>query len=149
MTELDRTFKVNDRDVIAETIDGEVLILNLKTGVYYSAEGTAAAVWQQMMQHLSTRQIVEGLCRRYGATPDEVEGSVLSFIGELKTEELVLEAGPASNSQLSTPETQPDGGNNFTQPSLKKYTDMQELLLLDPIHEVDEAAGWPVAKPEA
>ena len=25
---------------------------------------------------------------------------------------------------------------------LGKYTDMQELLLLDPVHEVDEA-GWP------
>ena len=28
---------------------------------------------------------------------------------------------------------------------MEKYDDMQELLLLDPIHEVDEA-GWPVKK---
>jgi hypothetical protein len=27
-------------------------------------------------------------------------------------------------------------------PVLNKYTDMQDLLLLDPIHEVDER-GWP------
>jgi hypothetical protein len=148
MTDLDRTFKVNERDVIAETIDGEVLILNLKTGVYYSAEGTAAAVWEQMMRQLSARQIVEGFCGRYAAAWDEVEGSVLRFIDELKVEELVIDAGAASNGQLSAAETQRDS-NNFLQPSLKKYTDMQELLLLDPIHEVDEAAGWPVAKPEA
>jgi hypothetical protein len=30
---------------------------------------------------------------------------------------------------------------------LNKYTDMQDLLLLDPIHEVD-AAGWPSTKVE-
>jgi hypothetical protein len=30
----------------------------------------------------------------------------------------------------------------FVAPVLDKYTDMQELLLLDPIHEVD-ASGWP------
>jgi len=29
---------------------------------------------------------------------------------------------------------------------LQKYTDMEELLQLDPIHEVDKF-GWPSAKP--
>jgi hypothetical protein len=33
-------------------------------------------------------------------------------------------------------------------PVLEKYTDMQELLLLDPIHDVEEA-GWPKARPAA
>ena len=32
---------------------------------------------------------------------------------------------------------------NFERPKLGKYTDMQDLLLADPIHEVDEQ-GWPV-----
>ena len=32
-------------------------------------------------------------------------------------------------------------------PLLQKFTDMQALLLLDPIHEVD-SAGWPQPKPE-
>ena len=30
----------------------------------------------------------------------------------------------------------------FEFPIIEKFTDMQELLLLDPIHEVDEK-GWP------
>jgi hypothetical protein len=30
-------------------------------------------------------------------------------------------------------------------PLLRKYTDMRDLLLLDPIHDVDEQ-GWPVRK---
>ena len=34
----------------------------------------------------------------------------------------------------------------FNAPVLNKYTDMQDLLLLDPIHEVD-ATGWPSIKP--
>jgi hypothetical protein len=33
-------------------------------------------------------------------------------------------------------------GGSWAEPVLDKYTDMQELLLLDPIHEVDDA-GWP------
>jgi hypothetical protein len=30
---------------------------------------------------------------------------------------------------------------------LNKYSDMQELLLLDPIHDVDDA-GWPKPNPD-
>ena len=37
---------------------------------------------------------------------------------------------------------------SFEAPILHKYTDMQDLLLLDPIHEVDEA-GWPSVKPDS
>jgi hypothetical protein len=33
----------------------------------------------------------------------------------------------------------------FVPPSLAKFQDMQDLLLLDPIHETDEP-GWPARK---
>jgi hypothetical protein len=32
----------------------------------------------------------------------------------------------------------------FAEPALEKHTDMQDLILLDPVHEVD-ARGWPHA----
>ena len=37
----------------------------------------------------------------------------------------------------------PDGP--FTAPVVEKYTDMAELILLDPVHDVS-ALGWPDAK---
>ena len=36
----------------------------------------------------------------------------------------------------------------FVPPTLEKYTDMQDLVLLDPVHEVDER-GWPHAQAAA
>ena len=33
----------------------------------------------------------------------------------------------------------------YSPPVLNSYTDMEELLLLDPIHDVDQA-GWPMPK---
>ena len=41
------------------------------------------------------------------------------------------------------PASKPD----FQEPALQKYTDMEDLLLLDPIHEVDDT-GWPNPKPD-
>jgi hypothetical protein len=34
----------------------------------------------------------------------------------------------------------------FEQPVLEKFTDMEDLLLLDPIHEVNLQSGWPNQK---
>ena len=36
----------------------------------------------------------------------------------------------------------------FAAPVLRKYTDMQDFLLVDPIHQTTDA-GWPEARPEA
>ena len=38
-------FKVNTPPVIHETLDGEVIVVNLDTGTYYSIPGTGAEIW--------------------------------------------------------------------------------------------------------
>ena len=42
--------------------------------------------------------------------------------------------------------TLPAGNTAFVAPALHVYTDMQEFMLVDPLHDVDEVAGWPHAK---
>jgi hypothetical protein len=39
----------------------------------------------------------------------------------------------------------PDERRPFDEPVLEKFEDMQDLILLDPVFEVDEA-GWPSAR---
>ena len=39
----------------------------------------------------------------------------------------------------------PRSALEFAPPRLEKYSDLEDLLVLDPIHDVDEA-GWPIAK---
>ena len=51
--------------------------------------------------------------------------------------------GPRS---ASGPVDEPVGRTPFVDPALEKYTDMQDFLLVDPIHEVSDA-GWPHTQP--
>ena len=37
----------------------------------------------------------------------------------------------------------------FVAPRLETFTDMQHLILLDPVHEVDEGQGWPIPRSDA
>lgn len=144
MSDLDARFTVNERDAIAESIDGELLVVNLQSGAYYSSDGTGEQIWSCLARQLSVRDTVERLSALYGVDESEVRDAVLAFVAELTDEELILEDASPGASAAGDEALAARGA--FSRPVLHKYTDMQELLLLDPIHEVDPSAGWPVAR---
>ena len=138
-----RRFRVNSPAVIHETIDGEVVIINLNTGNYYSLDRAGATIWELLDKGLSIDEIVEIAMECYDGSPVDMENGISRLVSELRQEDLVLSDDaiqPALHSMAPTIEKQ-----RFEAPSLLKYTDMQDLILLDPIHEVDET-GWPRRK---
>jgi hypothetical protein len=56
---------------------------------------------------------------------------------------VALEDGAPAASPLELPASEM---REFQPPVLESYSDMQDILLLDPIHEVDDKAGWPNPK---
>ena len=128
--------RVNGPGVVGESVDGEALIVNLETGCYYSARGTAEAIWALLATGLPRVEILAALAGRFEST--ELEREALAFIDHLVAEGLAVEGGTAGTMSAGSPaDAEP-----WSTPILEKFTDMQALLLLDPIHEVD-ATGWP------
>src|SRR5262245_5930323 len=85
---------VNRAKIVHETFEGEVIIVNLESGTYYSLIETGLEVWCAVEQGLSRRSLVEALARHHGAERGVVAASVEPFIDELLGEEMiVLEAG--------------------------------------------------------
>lgn len=143
-------FRINSPKVIHETIDGETVIVNLDSGNYYSLDAVGADIWASVGKGVSVGHIIEEISGRYRAEREEIHRTVRLFVNELLQEALIspLEPGAAgSTAAHETPVTNApaDGLRPFTAPTLQMYNDMQDLLLLDPIHEVDET-GWPNAK---
>lgn len=137
-------FRINQPQVISQTIDGEVVVIHLLTGTYYSLAGAAACLWNALERGAATAQMPELLESRFTECDAELEKIVTDFLGELSAESLIVPA-EKNNATPVAPNTSVRQ-EKFARPALKKFTDMQELLLLDPIHEVD-ATGWPLAKP--
>jgi hypothetical protein len=137
---------VDAERVVHETIEGETLVINLTTGTYYSLDGSGAEVWELLATGQDIGLAAAEIARRYPDRSDEAGAEVRRFAEELLAEEL-LSPGPGK----TEPSPLPDGnhGESFEPPVLKSYTDMQYFLLLDPIHEVDDAAGWPHAADQA
>jgi len=70
----------------------------------------------------------------------------VSFFEALEKEKLVIYSGNGQKESQNTQEFHLNGLfkdiDSYKAPELDTYEDMQDLILLDPIHEVDES-GWP------
>jgi hypothetical protein len=139
----DVRFKVNSPPVIHQTLDGEVIVVNLDTGTYYSFDGVAAEIWAAAERGLTVDEVVSEAAERQGASSTTAAPAVTRFLAELASEELIV--GVNGSAPFTAAEKEISSSHPaFPEPRLNKYTDMQELLLLDPIHDVDER-GWPNA----
>jgi hypothetical protein len=133
--------------VIHETIEGETIIINLVTGTYYSLRGVGREIWTATAEGQSTAAIADTLTTAYGGDTGVVEAVVDSFLRELESEQLVAATEENGAGSAAGGESSPNGGSlPFEAPKLEKYTDMQDIILLDPVHQVDEH-GWPHAAP--
>jgi len=141
----DRGLGVNSPQVIHESIDGEVIIIDLGTGTYYSAKGAAAEVWGVIDRSpgVSEESVAAAVAAAYELPADAVAGDVHAFLSELLSEGIVVLADAhAGDGPTASIEHSGTSSGSFAPPKLEKYTDMQDLVLIDPVHEVD-ATGWP------
>lgn len=135
-------YRINSPQVVHETIDGETIIIDFESGTYYSVREVANQIWAWIGEGNHVDQIVAQALTHYTGEPSEIESTVRAFMSNLAKETLIVTAEPTT-----LPSVHPSAGvrEPFTPPLLERYTDMQDLLLLDPIHEVDEQ-GWPQRK---
>lgn len=142
------SFQVNTPQVVCETIDGEVVIVNLEKGYYYSLLKTGAEVWSGLEQGSDRLHLIDQLTQTYAASYEDIATAVDEFLDHLIREELILKVESATlDSPNPTTTIAPSTSKlPFEKPMLEKFTDMEDLLLLDPIHEVDVEVGWPNAK---
>ena len=129
-----RYYRANQPSVVSETIDSEAVILDLSSGTYFSARSTGAAIWEALQAGADADAVL-------AAAPDEsARAAIEAFIAHLLEQRLLVAADPPAQ-----PVAIPSIDAPFAPPMLEQYTDMEDLLLLDPIHDV-EVVGWPVRK---
>jgi len=141
---MERGFTVNAPTVVSEVIDGEAVIMNLKIGHYFSTDGSGGLIWNGIERGMSRDRILALLQATYDGAPAAIAQDLDRFLGELLAHELVRESEAASGAHADSPS--PGTRRAFVAPTLNVFTDMKDLLLLDPIHDVDEV-GWPTVKP--
>jgi hypothetical protein len=135
----DERFCVDADRVVHETLDQETILIDLVTGTYYSLEGSGSEIWELLSAGVSVADAQAALSRRYPGTAESAARGVGELARELQEEGLLV---PGLTGEAEPPLDHP-AAQAFAPPVLRRYTDMEYFLRLDPVHEVDEAAGWP------
>lgn len=133
-------YRINNPGVIQETLEGEAVIVNLLTGSYYSLDQAGGVIWSLLIGGVDSADIPARLSCVFDAEHAVLAAAVNELVAALVQEELIV---PLKAAVEVRDVVLPEGARaRFEQPVLHRYTDMQELLLLDPIHDVSER-GWP------
>ena len=140
-------YRVNSPHVIYENIDGELILVHMEKGAYYTTDEVGAALWDLIEARCTVSEMREALEAQFDAIPAEIEAGIESFLALLTAEGLVLREDAASD-RVPHRRVPAIVKRPFRVPGLQSYRDMQDMLALDPIHDV-EAAGWPVPRSDA
>lgn len=141
-------YRLNQPAVISEVVDGEAVIVNLDSGAYFSLRDTGCVIWNLLIQGMAPSDVAKTVGDRYSEAGHVIDSAVRALVADLLSERLLVPANSPSTAQnLALPLGAENGARlPFHPPVLEKFTDMAELLLLDPIHDV-QGTGWPHAGP--
>ena len=137
-------YRVNTTHVVSEVFeDGEAAIIDLRSGAYFSLDPVGALLWPLIVGGATLDALVD---RAHATTEggDDVASGIERFVADLVAEGLVEEVGDVDG---AVPVTSNGGRIPFTVPEIQRFDDLQELLLLDPIHDVSDQ-GWPHTPPD-
>jgi Coenzyme PQQ synthesis protein D (PqqD) len=123
--------KVKPDEIAAKIIEGEAILINLSTGMYYSMTGAAAFIWSQLTQESTVDRLSQAVAGQYGIEHVQAHGDVERLVGELLDEGLIVSSGDPSGPM--TPEANPSSiPGAYEVPRLAKYDDMADMFALDP-----------------
>jgi hypothetical protein len=79
---LDSSLKVSD-DVVFRDLDGEAIILNLASGVYFGLDPVGTRMWQLIEQRGRLKDVLAAMRDEYDAPAEKIEGDLLHLASEL------------------------------------------------------------------
>ncbi|RWC51329.1 MAG: PqqD family protein [Mesorhizobium sp.] len=134
-------YAVASKDIVFESFDGEAVVLDLASGRYFGFSDTGSRIWQALSLGVPAPVLV-GLAAGT-ATIGLVE--LESFIAQLIDFGLLAPAPDASAQPL--PSGLPAELAASREPlKVDVHDDLANLIMVDPIHEVEEPLGWPAVK---
>lgn len=132
-------YAINDPDIVAEDFNGQVVILNLSDGHYFSLGGMASPIWAALLDGHTPEAILGSIA----ASQPGFSDSAAQFLDRLfelglirQREGAAAAAGPLAADWAGEPA------------QIEVFDDLAELIFADPIHDVDEQAGWPAPRPD-
>ncbi len=135
-------FAIRHPEVVSEVFDSETVVVDLTAGRYYAFNSTATAIWSRLAAAPTADQVAVALASAFGDL-ERARGEVARFLERLAEAGLLVRVAPGTDAAPGAdPEPHPAFAAEPPPADFEVYTDLEDLLVLDPIHDLDES-GWP------
>lgn len=134
-------YAVASKDIVFESFDGEAVVLDLSTGNYFGFSDSGSRVWQALSSGVAAQALVGQSAGGATISMAELEG----FIAQL-LEFRLLAPLPDTAAQPISGALLAELAQTSEPVKVEVHNDLADLILVDPIHEVEEPQGWPVVK---
>ena len=118
----------SSEQIVSKLVDGEVIVIDLTTGIYYSLEGTAAKIWRELCAGVESDNLFADAIQVYPENA-HVSEQVCEFVAVLVSDGLLREAEAAtptdSLDELAWPAV-------YDAPERTSFDDVAEMVALDP-----------------
>ncbi|MET3519885.1 MULTISPECIES: PqqD family peptide modification chaperone [Mesorhizobium] len=133
-------YAVASKDIVFESFDGEAVVLDLASGKYFGFSDSGSRVWQALSSGVGAQALAGSIA---GAAATGATG-LDAFIAQLVELGLLV---PSDGTAQPLPDELAAELAVANEPlNVSVHDDLADLIIVDPIHEVEEPLGWPAVK---
>lgn len=81
-------------DVVVREIEGEAVLLDLDSGVYFGLNEVGTRIWRLLVDGCDPAVMAERLAADYDASPDVIARDITRVLDELRARGLIVPAPP-------------------------------------------------------
>jgi len=168
----EKMFCVRPDDIVHDTIEGETVVIDLRSGTYFRFDGAATHAWTILVGRATEDELVDRLAAAYAGPRETIADQVHDFLLALYRDGIIYREAASAGADVEPPAgpgldasdtprdafaglaldrfdhlramagAPPAPKMPFGGLTLNRFEDLDELLTIDPVHEVNEA-GWP------
>ena len=135
-------YQLNGEKMFFDIADGQAVVINFVSGMYYGTTALGSVILERLLKGCAPAEIA-GAVKALPGCPEDFDARLSAFITKLLEKEILLDG-----------ETNPGGGEEIGDMALAdgfdltldEFSEVQDLILADPVHDVDVEQGWPFFK---
>ena len=135
-------YKLNEEKMFYDYADGQAVVINYQTGMYYGMGLLASAILDRIIAGKNVDEIITAV-KALPQCPPDIADRVHSFVKELQETEVIVSGSTVPGGAEPLAKEVAEDGFDL---KLDMFAEMADLLLADPVHDVDMKEGWPKLK---